>query len=204
MMSNEQAQIEAVLLPYHPQITRTILGAWKEHREQNPEFLLKTSAHGRTRAAIQWSLMVDHAKAQFRETPVKVEEKGGTCNFQLGGLLFRLKKLDRKGFSRNYATQMSLDFYAQVEIDGIPAVLRLDIGYILNDTATAIAEIRVVRREGTRKKWDYSIPLSAATEGSVPVVLVPNRAQSPVNVRQSRVRVHREADKTATSDTETA
>lgn len=140
--------------------------------------------------------MVNHATEEFRNTPVQVEEKGGTCNFILGGLLFRLKKLDRRGFSRNFATQMSLDFYAQVEIDGIPSVLRLDIGYILNSAATAIEEIRVVRREGNRKKWDYSIPLSAAGVGIESEVEVQRHyAIEVAALRASRVRVRRPAAK---------
>jgi hypothetical protein len=205
--SKEQSAVEAVLTPFHPQIVRTILGAWKEHRDQDPTFLLKTSAaHGRTRAAIQWSLMVDHAKTEFDGTGVKVEEKGGTCNFELGGLMFRLKKLDRKGFSRNFATQTALAFYQQIEIDGIPSVLRLDIGYILNTTATSIEEIRVVRREGSKKKWDYVIPLAAASaNGARTVPLTPDAPPASVfKLRKSRVKVRNRGDEKSVPDTETA
>ena len=182
-----QALVERQLAPYQSAIAEAICTAFTRWRALPADYLADTT-HGRTRSACIWSLMIAEVKKALSPFPgVRSEEKGNTCNFYIGSaVLFRLKKLSRKGMSRNYPTQTSLDFYAQLELPGMPQAVRVDVGYVPNDVFTKPEKILVACRDGKTLEWVYPIDLPGAA--TVVGTIAPDSPSAP---RRSRVRVPR-------------
>jgi len=77
-------------------------------------------------------------------------------------VMFRLKKVDRHGYSRNYPTTAALRFHEPTDPPGTQLLLfgpetRFEVAYVLDRDGTAIDEIMVVHR--TRNHVDYHFSL---------------------------------------------
>ena len=167
MLATED-EVRAVLEPHHAQIAEIFKGAWARWEELSPENRAALS-HARCHANSIWGLAIDDARRAFAGDPrVKIEDKGGTVNFHFANkVLARFKKLTRAGRARNLATQLNLEFAAQVSMEGFPEEIRVHVGYVPNATKTAIDAIKVSCPSKRGVAWSYEIPMSV-----VPIAVV--------------------------------
>jgi hypothetical protein len=189
LLESAQEWVHEVLGPFEGRIRAAIGAAWGRWRDRSPEELLTLDA--RARAAIMWCFMRDAVTEALSDVPgVHVRLHGGTCDyFVKNRVLFRLKKLNRAGRSRNFPTGSALKQYDQMELEGMEPLLRLNIGYILNATRTGIVDILVSCPFEKKVVWTYQ--LAAAQVASAPaIVLLPDEEQPE---RKRRVRVKKSA-----------
>lgn len=189
LLGSSHDTAKEILGPYEPIIRRAIERAWARWRGRPPEELL--ALNGRARAAMMWCFMKDEVTNALRAVGgVNTREHSGTCDYVVKNqILFRLKKLNRMGRSRNFPTPTSVAYYAQLEIEGMPRAIRLDIGYVLNPTRTAIREILVSCPLDGGVVWTYG--LRADEGGQHVAAIVPQEGGGPPRV--SRVRVARKS-----------
>ena len=176
----------SILEPYHRELWEIWHTAWKRWLKLPDRAVLN---HDRVRANIVWAFAIDEATSRFDETEeIRINDAHATKTFEIEDkLLFRFKKMDQKGISRNYPTQRAIFFSNQLELPGIPYGLgRVDIGYVLNDIKTSIVEILVSYRAGA---WKYEI-LPPATATVVPLIPKASLSRSPL----SRVRPRKRED----------
>jgi hypothetical protein len=185
-----QAEVEAVLEPYVGALRQIVLEAWAQWMasDKPARWLMK-----RSRASFVWEEMIEAAHRLLGSDPrVTIIRKHETFYFVLDGrFAFRFKHCDQDGFTSNYPTQAALDFHDQAEgLSGIPTALKFEVGYVLNPTETAVADIRVVARRGSVVDWQFSI-LNRG-EAATPVTalpIAPTPAAPPVASRKPLVRV---------------
>lgn len=82
-------------------------------------------------------------------------------------LVFRLKKMDEDGKSRNYPTKQAKSFDAGKELPGLPPPpIRLTAGYLLDKTGTQIVRTQIARPQGRGTAWCAAIvPLEERVVG---------------------------------------
>ncbi|MGE0116627.1 MAG: hypothetical protein AB7S71_06485 [Dongiaceae bacterium] len=91
-------------------------------------------------------------------------------------LLVRCKKANERGLGGNVPTQANMAFCeAQSDLPGLPGLQKIEIVYLLNDTATAIENIVVQARDGDMRLWAYT--LGGIEDGGASIV--PLRPSSP-------------------------
>lgn len=197
LLDGSQEKAQEILGPYEPTIRRAIERAWERWRDRPPEELL--ALNGRARAAMMWCFMKEEVSNALRETGgVTMREHSGTCDYVVKNqILFRLKKLNRVGRSRNFPTPTSVAYYAQLEIEGFPRAIRLDIGYVLNPTRTSIREILVSCPLEKGIVWTYR--LRADQGGQHIAAIVPQGGGRPPRV--SRVRVAKKPQRDERNET---
>lgn len=69
----------------------------------------------------------------------------------------RVKKLDHASCSRNYRTKADQSFRMQRQMEGMPLLIHLELGYVLNTEGTEVADTRLVCLNGARPYWWQSI-----------------------------------------------
>ncbi|MCA9471615.1 MAG: hypothetical protein MRJ96_08510 [Nitrospirales bacterium] len=90
-------------------------------------------------------------------------------------LVIRFKKSNSHGVGSNISTQTEMDFRdLETDLPGFPGVQKVEIVYTLNATASAIAEITVLARNGDRRLWSYAI-----TESGEATVIPITQSQLP-------------------------
>jgi hypothetical protein len=120
-------------------------------------------------------------------------EKKGVWTLTIGGLyvlnfddkvIVRFKKFDANRCSHGIATQQSLLFLAQRELEGIPArAPRLEFGYVLDPLETGLAEIRVAFPARKRRNhWSVELRPLAPSE------VLPFTAKEPPDVQKTSFR----------------
>jgi hypothetical protein len=71
--------------------------------------------------------------------------------YEAANVVFRLKKMDEDGKSRNYPTKQAKDYDAQRELPGLPLPpVRLTAGYWLDATGQIINRVQIARPDGRR------------------------------------------------------
>lgn len=190
-----KVSVLAQLEPFAADLVDIIREAWK--RWQAHEF--SAHWHKRGRANFLWEEMVGLALAQF--TPgcgVVAIEKGETVSFVVNQqVLFRFKKGDEAGVSRNVRTGQAIAFHdhSQVLLD-LPQVSRVELVYQLNQLETAILDIMIVARQGKTILWKHSL-LQAQSQVIPLLAGVPKQPQSPAEGEGKRVRVRKASSKNA-------
>lgn len=157
-MFPNQEVVESVLSPLEGDIIEVFENAWSDWWG-NPDRAKYTNRS--TRASMIWNRTFEHAQRVFEDnSDVRVIEKDNTFYYLYKDeVLFRLKKGDENGLSRNYPTQTALAFYdPQAELfDTLPEIQRVDIVYALNELETAIDNVMVVGRVKNQVIWTYSL-----------------------------------------------
>lgn len=159
------------------QLQSIVMQAWQDWLESPESARL---VYSRTRASFVWDRMVALAKDRLLTLPgVACYEKDETVSFAVDDtVLFRFKKGDARGMSRNYPTQTALTFHDPQQVfPGFPELVRVDVVYVLNQLETRVERVLVVARNGGRKLWDYALVVTAISaapsllveESSVPV-----------------------------------
>lgn len=153
-----QSEVREALGVVEVQVMEILERCWRRYAEML--FSPYRVDSPRTRANILWDWFTGEAKLKLAAIPgVRVELQPNTVWYFVDEMfLLRFKKLTHDGFTSNYPTQAALAYHDQQEdLEGIPPVWRLDVGYILDQTETAIDDVRVVLRNGNRVEWQYSL-----------------------------------------------
>lgn len=182
-----QLEVENRLAAYYPAIKDIIFGAWSDWLSSPHQGVWSCN---RSRAVFVWEQMIIRAKKKFADDPrVEILRKNESYVFLVDGLfLFRFKKSDVQGYTRNYPTQSALDFHdPQEELPGLPKVSRFDLGYVLNNLQTAVEDILLVARVRDSVRWTVSV--LERLEGSNVVTLAPAQAVAPPATSKPLVRV---------------
>jgi len=167
-MDFEERQVKEVLAPYETQLAEAALGALADWKAIQKTVFLDNL---RTRANVIWERFITRAKKSLDAKPnVQIIEKNQTALFVFDNrVALRFKFADKNGISRNFPTQLALDFNdPQVDIIGIPDVIRTDFVYVLNSLKSDIEKLMIVKRNGKNIEWAYSIGTSLATVYPIP------------------------------------
>jgi hypothetical protein len=152
-----QEEAQSILAPHHDQLRACVSGGWaKWIREIKPRFPTPTR---RLRANAIWDGMVDEARVRFNDIPGVVMLDRGDRFFLAfdGRILARFKKLDGRLRTRNYPTQGSLQFDAQMNLPAVPDGSMLTIGYRVDEETMSLKDILVVMSRSKRVIWSYDI-----------------------------------------------
>jgi hypothetical protein len=130
----------------------------------------------RLRSTAMQALMVAEMEAAFGGE-VR-HRKGRSLLCTVPGLVVQCKKLDARGQPQNYPTETAVRFAYQVPIPGIPPGTRLTLGYMLNTTGTAIAEVRLLAQNGKGVEWFREL-----TVGQIVIsIMAPNTITIPARI----------------------
>lgn len=146
----EAADLLKVHIPFLHQIP---LDAWDDYHRNIPARLL-ASFCPRTRASAIHNLMLTRA-AKYAHTAdgVSFFESHQMLGLLIGNAAIRLKKLDEDGRSKSQPTRQVQRFRNQERVTGIDALHHLELGYVTNDAATEVAEIRLACPSGDNVAW---------------------------------------------------
>lgn len=138
------------------ELARIPLRAWERYRADVAPALARPPKT--VRASVMQALMVEEMEASF----------GGAVSYRRGrallctvpGLIIQCKKLDDRGLPQNYPTKLASEFACQLHIPGIPPGTRLTLGYRLNASGTAIAEVRLLAQMGKGVAWSRELTVN--------------------------------------------
>lgn len=154
-MSTEK-KARDLLGEFNDAIAAICKGAWDDWMHAD----LKHWRCNRTRAGFVWEQMIERAHQAFvGNERFYIHRLNESYLFVLdGAVAFRFKKSDQDGRTSNVPTQASLAFHdPEQTLPGIPEVSRVEVGYVLNDLQSAIADIRVVGRANGQERWSFSL-----------------------------------------------
>lgn len=175
------AQIEPHNDKFHEIFTKAVA----TFNKLPPEFLLAFMRWPRTFANCIWALAIIELEKAFPEgSPVKLKEEIGSVTIHFGpNLIARLKKMRPDGFTSNYPTRRARAYHGgeQGELFRVmwAKPCRVDIGYILNETATGVKSVMVARRRSP-KVMDWAVPIPSS---QTPVVWSANRSDKSEKTR---------------------
>ncbi|MEZ5455047.1 MAG: hypothetical protein R3F04_02890 [Lysobacteraceae bacterium] len=175
---HSQEEVQRLLFPLHPMMTRIVKGAWDDWRDMAPRI---GGRFARTSANVVYERMIHRAIPEFDSMPGMFIMNGHqTVQFIFkNSVLFRFKKGDEHGLSRNYPTQRALAYNDQnCDLFGGPGISRVDVVYQLDQWASRITEIAVVARHDCNVLWSYSILEADGT--SADVISITPKAPTPV------------------------
>lgn len=155
MLSRDEA--EKLFREFMPDLRFIVLDSWKEWLNSGKRGVWSTN---RGRAVFMWEEMMVRAKEAFSTAErVRIHRHRETFAFVVDDrVLFRIKKGDSEGFSRNYPTSAALDFLdPEQELPGLPQVERLDLIYQVNHLEDAIADIQLIARYRENIRWSLSL-----------------------------------------------
>jgi len=151
----------ATLKPFEAilaEIPRQALQAYQKDR------LSKITNSGRVKSNNIWGYMIYYARKAFGDnSSFQFIDHYGTVSIVIDGidhrLLFRLKKADKRGISRNIQTKLSDAYHDHDQRYIFPEIdpERIEIVYTLDNLGIKIDDVRVVARYGKQIAWSYSI-----------------------------------------------
>jgi hypothetical protein len=161
MTTPSMERVKSTLSPLEADLAQIPLDAFQGWLESSE---YKYTNHSRIKTNIIWGRMVYLARKKFGDRPdIRFIEHYGTVSIVVDGLehrvLFRLKKADKRGISKNVQTKLSNAFHdhQQRGLFGYLDPDRIEVVYILNNLGTKVQDIRVVGRNGKLLAWSYSI-----------------------------------------------
>lgn len=156
-----KSQVRDILEPFHPQLLSVVHSAWKDWKS------CPDMSFARTRANVVWDCMIKHARITFEDTPgVHFLDQHNSCYLYFEpGLIVRFKKADENNRSKNFPTNLALDFNdPQITLPAVPAATRVEVIYKLNREESGIASVCVVQRNHSNIAWVYTIEQAAGAE----------------------------------------
>lgn len=157
-----KSQVRDILEPFHPELLSIVHNAWKDWKSCPPHM-----SYARTRANVVWDCMITHARITFEDTPgVHFIERPNSCYLYFEpGLVVRFKKADENNRSKNFPTNLALDFNdPQINLPAVPTATRVEVVYQLNREESGIASVRVVQRNHSNVAWVYKIEQATTAE----------------------------------------
>ena len=152
-----QETIEPILETYREPIVETVRAAWSDWRVSP---YAGTWRCKRSRANFVWEQIIQHAHIKFAGFGgLRIIEGQETFRFLVGDqVLFRFKKGDETGLTRNVPTQLALAFHDhEADLFNLPSVHRVEVAYTLNRLETEIEDVIVVARDSDTVVWTYSL-----------------------------------------------
>ena len=152
----DQKFVKVKINPIEKDLKIILKEAFQDWREITEKKLLTL---GRTRAVIIHDRALSKASKILPDKGIKIEDKYETAQFNIDDeLLFRFKKGDGIGLSRNYATTRANAYHEHYKKTSLwPPIPRVEIVYTLNYLATEMNRIYVVARDRARIAWKYAI-----------------------------------------------
>jgi hypothetical protein len=169
-----QSDAAEIIQPHARALYEIPANAWDEYHAKVPADLL-VSFGPRTRASAVHDLMIQNAAkyaSQANDTVLfDMRMMRGMVIKSL--LAIRMKKLDEESSSRSQPTAQVTAFRNQETIDGLQALHNLELGYVLNEAETDIAEIRLVCPSGDGVYWWMRIGPTGAQPMVLPLFAAP-------------------------------
>jgi hypothetical protein len=144
-------------LPVLAEFRPIMLDAWAEWMELPASFRSRVTASAR--AFSVHDLMVDLA-ARRLSAFARIIDKTGLKLFVFADTIsIRIKKHDEDLTSRNQPTEQVKALLDQQQLEGVPAVHHLEMGYVLDPSQTAIASTNLVcpNGRGNRPYWHIEL-----------------------------------------------
>lgn len=152
-----QEEVQTLLKSLHAPLAHIVMGAWDDWKQMSSQI---GGRFARTSANVVFERMIARAIPEFDSMPgMHIKSGHQTVHFLYqSAVLFRFKKGDDNGLSRNYPTQTALAFNDQnCDLFGAPGISRIDIVYQLDRLATRVVDVAVVARHESNVLWSYSI-----------------------------------------------
>lgn len=176
-----EERVKSTLAPFENDLAQIPLEAFQGWIESSE---YKYTNHPRIKTNIIWGRMIYLARQKFGQRPeIRFKEHYGTVSIIVEGLehsvLFRLKKANKKGISRNVQTKLSDAFHDHGQRNLFDALDpdRVEVVYVLNNLGTKVDDIRVVGRSGKLLVWSYSIMPEAET---IEVPIIPSGLETEI------------------------
>jgi hypothetical protein len=154
----------AQLEPFHEKFIAAIKEAVRLFNTIDPPLLYRLVKWKRVKANAMWGFIVEEIENTFRDTAgIRVVKRQGSIEIEVGeNTVARVKKMRPDGFTANYMTARVTEFHTADQGELFAEVwarpMRLDIGYIEDETGTQVAKIMVARRWNPgRIHWTYEM-----------------------------------------------
>jgi len=177
------------LEPFHDQFIVAITEGIRLFNTIPPTLLYRLVKWKRVKANAVWGFIVEEIENTFREVPgIRVRKRHGSIEIEVGeNMIARVKKMRPDGFTSNFMTPRVSAFHSADQGELFERLwaqpMKVDIGYIEDETGTHVAEILVARRDTPRQvAWTYPMT-SPATVTSIPVVPVAPAAAADEETR---------------------
>ena len=159
MIVPNKDEVKSVLKPVESDLFKIVHGAWQDWLQSSE---VERVRFPRTRANIVWDRMIDRALEVLPSKPgIRIMYHYQTVSFVVDDkVLFRFKKGDEKGLSRNFPTQLALAYHdhsTNIGLFGPVELLRVQVVYVLNHLETDIQDVLVIGRNGSKVVWTYGI-----------------------------------------------
>lgn len=199
-LTNSPEAIQQALEPYMGALWACAAGGVFDYLSLDPQHRAIDSA--RTRANRIYDFMLHRARREFAGVPqVRFIERRGLVSLLIEDRFnIRFKKLNKRYLPSNYPTQQAIQMLHQVELDlpDLPPVIKLIVGYRLNDLQTNLQGVYLVCPAGLHQnKW--VAPL-ARPVGYNNVVPFPSVAAAPAKEVTVRVRLKEKRTENASSE----
>jgi len=131
------------------------------YNEYHP--LVRIDHSPRTAANCVYDHMAAEADRRFADHPeVNAIDVRGLRLWVLGGrdphTVFRFKKMDQSGATKNYPTQQIQDFDLMRDLPGLPEKpTRVVVGYVADALFTIVDRVQVARPNGSKIDWCAAI-----------------------------------------------
>jgi hypothetical protein len=164
---SSRAEASAFFAPYEADLVEVISAAWEDYQAHEP---LKHRHSARSRASIVHDNMVHHVKRVFEDVPeVTFVERRGLFMLNFEDIfVLRFKKLDDRMLSSNIPTQQALGYVCQLALPGMPAATKLQAGYQLDRSQTAIRAMLLTCPAGSSLYWFLELTPQEPQELPVP------------------------------------
>lgn len=180
-LSSDAARAE--LEPFHDVFIGAIKEGVSRFNTIEPTLLYVLVRSKRVKANCVWAFIVDAIETAFRDVPeVRVVPRAGSVEIEIGtNTVARIKKMRPDGFTSNYMTARVTAFHSADQGELFEYMwaqpMRVDIGYIEDETGTQVAEIMVARRSSPAViAWTYSM---TTPPDVMPMPVSPKRPVTP-------------------------
>ncbi len=152
-----QSKATVDLLTHLPHLSKLVQQAWEDVKKAPSEWQLIMCA--RTRASLMHDCMLARAAIYADQTSgVRLFERLGMHGIVVDGrYAIRFKMFDKDSNSKNQPTRQVAEFRAQAELEGIDAAHHLELGYVINELATEVVDVRMTCPSGRGNAWVLSI-----------------------------------------------
>ena len=193
--------------PFHKQFVAAINEGVRTFNSIPPALLYPLVKWKRVKANSVWAYIVEEIEKTFRDVPgILVVPRHGSVEIEVGtNTVARIKKMRPDGFTSNYATARVTAFHTADQGELFELLwaqpMKLDIGYVEDETGMRVAEILVARRD-TPGSMAWTYPMTApAIVTSLPFeVPAPIAAEATTKIVGRAVEAENEAQAQGTDD----
>ncbi|MBV9774309.1 MAG: hypothetical protein JO040_10190 [Gemmatimonadetes bacterium] len=183
-ISMEGARAELALV--EGQLEECIREAWGELR--TIQATIHPGMRVRCRRTLLQDLVIKHVEAAFEGVPgfQLIECDGGRVVLIVSNrLLLQFKHIDHEFKTANIPTETALNFNAQLEIEGLPSIPRLTVGYRLDQLETKVEGIYIMFAINNQPQWTYRLDEDGAS-GTETLDLLPNEPAPVTSTPEQR------------------